>query len=178
MNRAAGVYGQGLYALAKEEALEDSILRELDLLRAAFAEQPDFLKLLRSPNVAKQERLDIIDSSFRDKVHGYVLNFMKLLTEKGYIAYFSDCCDAYQAQYNADKGILRVQAVSAIALTDNQKAQLTEKLTAITGKTIQLNCKVDKSVLGGVRLNYSGVQVDGTVQSRLQAVEKALMMRE
>ena len=174
MNHAAGVYGQGLYALAKEESLEEAVLQELDLLKAAFAEEPDFLKLLSSANVPKAERLTVIDSSFRGKVQPYVLNFLKLLTEKGYIAHFADCCETYRDLYNEDRGVLQVQAVSAIELTENQKQQLTDKLSAITGKTIDLVCKVDKSVLGGIRLNYSGMQVDGTVQSRLQAIEKRL----
>ena len=170
----ATVYGQGLYALAKEESLEEAILQELDLLKAAFAEEPDFLKLLSSANISKQERLDIIDSSFRGKAQPYVLNFLKLLTEKGYIVRFTDCCEAYRNQYNEDKGILQVQAVSAVALTEGQRRQLAEKLTAITGKTIDLVCKEDKSVLGGIRLNYGGIQVDGTVQNRLQAMERQL----
>ena len=174
MSHAAGVYGQGLYALAKEEALEEAILQELDLLKTAFSEEPDFIKLLSSANVSKAERLTVIDSSFRGKVQPYVLNFLKLLTEKGYIAHFADCCETYRDLYNGDRGILQVQAVSAIALTENQKQQLTDKLSAITGKTVDLICKVDKSVLGGIRLNYHGTQVDGTVQSRLQAIEKRL----
>ena len=174
MSQAAGVYGQGLYALAKEESLEEEILQQLQVLNAAFAEEPAFLKLLASANVPKAERLEIVESSFGGKVQQYVLNFLKLLTEKGHIAHFDRCYDAYREQYNADQGILQVRAVSAIPLTDGQKSKLTEKLTAITGKTIDLVCKVDASVLGGVRLSYNGVQVDGTVQSRLQAMEKAL----
>lgn len=170
----ASVYGQGLYTLAREEALEEAILQELTVLKTAFLEQPEFLKLMASSNVSKQERLSVIDDSFRGKVQPYVLNFLKLLTEKGYISHFAGCCEAYREQYNEDKGILQVQAVSAIALTDKQKTSLTEKLTAITGKTVELVCKVDKTVLGGVRLTYNGVQVDGTVQGRLQAMEKSL----
>ena len=170
----AVVYGQGLYALAKEESLEEAILQELDLLKAAFAEEPDFLKLLSSANVPKEERLEIIDSSFRGKAQPYVLNFLKLLTEKGYIVRFTDCCEAYRNQYNEDRGILQVRAVSAVALTEGQRRQLAEKLAAITGETIDLVCKEDKSVLGGIRLNYGGIQVDGTVQNRLQIMERQL----
>ena len=48
MTGAAGVYGQGLYALAKEESLEEAVLQELSVLKAAFAEEPEFLKLLSS----------------------------------------------------------------------------------------------------------------------------------
>lgn len=178
MSGAAGVYGQGLYALAREEALEDVILQQLQTLQTAFAQQPDFLKLLGSANLPKEERLAIIDNSFRGSVEPYMLNFLKLLTEKGHIAHFSHCVAAYRAQYNEDKGILQVRAVSAVALTEGQKETLTRKLAAITGKQIDLVCKVDASVLGGVRLSYDGVQLDGTVQGRLQAMEKHLKNTE
>ena len=174
MSQSAGVYGQGLYALAKEESLEDAVLQELSVLNESFSQQPEFLKLLNSPNVPKAERLEMIDTGFRGSVHIYVLNFLKLLTEKGHIAHFDHCFAVYRDQYNLDKGILQVRAVSAVAMTEEQKQTLTEKLTAITGKKIDLVCKVDPSVLGGVRLSYNGVQVDGTVQNRLQAMEKIL----
>ena len=35
-------------------------------------------------------------------------------------------------------------------------------------------CKVDPAVLGGIRLNYDGMQVDGTVQGRLDAIGRQL----
>ena len=174
MNRIGTLYGQSLYALAKEEALEADILQQLQTLEAAFSQEPTFLKLLGSANVPKQDRTQILDESFREKVHIYVLNFLKLLTEKGYIRHFSACYRAYRQQYNEDKGILEVSAVAAISLTDCQKERLAEKLTAITGKKIDLICKVDPAVLGGIRLNFDGKQVDGTVKGRLDAMAKTL----
>lgn len=174
MNRIGTVYGQGLYTLAKEEGLEDTLLQELEVLDEVFAAQPEYVKLLASCNIPKQERTGILDDGFRGKVHGYVLNFLKLLTEKGYIRHFEDCCRTYRAAYNADKGILEVKVVSAIALSDTQKQRLADKLRAMTGKAISLVCRQDPALLGGVRLSYDGTQVDGTVQGRLTAMEKQL----
>lgn len=174
MNRAGSVYGQGLYALAKDEGLEDSILQELEVLKTAFMEQPAYLKLLASANIPKEERLGILDQDFGGRVQQYLLNFLKLLTEKGYIRQFDDCCRAYRSVYNEDRGILEVKAVSAIALHDEQKQRLTDKLAAMTGKQICLICREDPSVLGGIRLSYDGTQVDGTLQGRLEAMEKQL----
>lgn len=168
------VYGQSLYLLAKEEKLETEILQELKVLTECFDAQPDYLKLLSSHDLPKAERLVILDRDFGGKAQPYVLNFLKLLTEKGYIRHLGNCCKAYVKEYNADKGILEVRAISAIELTDAQKNKLAEKLTAMTGKTVELSCKVDPAVLGGVRLQYAGQQVDGTVQSRLQEMEKTL----
>ena len=167
-------YGQGLYALAKEEQLTEEILQQLQVLSDSFSANADYLKLLSSNNIPKQERLDILEDAFADKTHPYVLNFLKLLTEKGYIRHFSEAYKAYLAQYRQDHGILAVRAVSAIVLSEPQKQKLTEKLTAITGKKIDLQCKVDPAVLGGMRISFNGKQVGGTVQSRLREMEKQL----
>ena len=173
MNRVGTVYGQGLYALAKEEGLEQTIMEQLQVLASCFTQQPDYLKLLASHDLPKQERTGLLDS-FREQVHPYVLNFLKLLTEKGYIRQFDSCWKVFREQYHQDQGILEVRAVSAIALTENQKQRLTEKLVAITGRKIALICREDPAVLGGIRLNYDGMQVDGTVQGRLDAIGRQL----
>jgi len=174
MSQAANNYGQALFDLAKEENLDTVILEQMEVLNQSFSQEPGFLRLLAAPNLSKTERCDILDDSFRGKVEPYLLNFMKILMEKGYIRLFPDCFKAYRSAYNADHGILRVKAVSAVALTAAQKEKLTEKLQSITGKTIQLETRLDPKVLGGIRLDYAGIQVDGTVQSRLDAVADLL----
>lgn len=174
MTQIGSAYAQALYSLAKEEGMTQTILEELKALDAGFAEEPGFLRLLAAPNLSKEERCGILDESFRDKVHPYVLNFMKILTEKGYVRQFDRCCKAYREQYNEDNGILPVCAVTAVALNEVQSKKLTDKLCAITGKTVELTNRVEPRCLGGVRLDYDGKRVDGTVQSRLDAVRALL----
>ena len=174
MTQVGSVYGEALYTLALEESLSTGILEELSALEQAFRAEPDFIRLLSTPNLSVQERCKILDDSFRGKVQPYVLNFLKLLTEKNHIRSFPECCKAYREQYNTDAGILEVQVFTALPLNDAQKVRLTDKLTALTGKKIALLCKIDPAVLGGVRLRYDGCQVDGTIQGRLQAMEKQL----
>lgn len=174
MSQAANVYAQALYSLAKEEGLGKTILEQMEVLRQAVTEEPEFLTLLAAPNLSKAERCDILDNSFRGKVEPYLLNFMKILTEKGYIRQFPDCCKAYRAEYNADNGILPVTAVTAVALTQAQTQKLTDKLEKLTGKTVELCNRIDPAVLGGVRLDYDGMRVDGTVQNRLDTIGNML----
>ena len=174
MTQVGNVYGEALYDLARSEGLDEQILGELAVLNESFGQAPEFLRLLAAPNVSKEERCQIIDSSFRDKIHPYVLNFLKILTQKGYSRHFSDCIDAYRVHYNADHGILPVKAVSAVALTEDQVARLCEKLSQITGKTIELTNRVDPDVLGGIRLDYDGKRLDDTVSHRLEAIRSLL----
>lgn len=174
MTEVGSVYGEALYDLALSESLTEPILRELDTLRQSFDAEPGFIRLLSTPTLTKQERCQILDDSFCGKVQPYILNFLKILTEKGYMRHFSDCCAAYREHYNRDNGILPVTAVTAIPLTDDQKKRLTGKLGAITGKIIELNSRIDPQVLGGVRLDYDGKRLDDTITHRLNAIRGVL----
>lgn len=168
------VYGEALYDLAKAEGLSEQILRQLQVLKGCFEDAHDFLRLLSSPNLTKQERCAVLDESFRDKVHPYVLNFLKILTEKGYAKQFSESVAAYQEHYNEDNGILPVTAVTAVSLTDGQTQKLMQKLSQLTGKTVELTNRIDPAVLGGIRLDYSGKRLDDTAAHRLADIREKL----
>ena len=170
MTNVAVVYAQALYSLVKEEGRSEPVLKELAALNESFAAEPDFVRLLSACNITKEERCRILDEGFRGKVDQYVLNFMKILTEKGYMRYFADCCKEYRTAYNRDHGILEVFAVTAVALSKEQSDRLTEKLAKVTGKTIDLHNRIDPACLGGIRLDYDGKRLDDTVSHRLDSI--------
>lgn len=174
MTGVAGVYGQALYDLAKEEELAEGIGAELKEIRKILSDNPDFMRLIVSPSIPKAERLGIIDEAFRGQAHPYVLNFMKILTEKGYMQAFPECCDVYRNSYNADHNILPVVATTAAALSEVQAARLRRRLSAITGRQIELENRIDPACLGGVRIDYDGRRADDTVSGRIERLHNML----
>ena len=122
---------------------------------------------------SKEEKLRLIDEAFSG-ADEYVLNIIKMLCEKRAVHLFSAVCDAFYTLYDEARGIERVEAVTAVAMTDGQKCAMKKKLEAITGKTIVLENKLDPSIIGGVVLRYSGVQLDGSIKSRLDEFKKNL----
>lgn len=174
MTEQSREYGEGLYALCAEEALSGDVLEQLDVLNDSFKAQPDYLRLLSNMSLAREERLDILDRTLRGQVHPYVLNFCKILLEKGLLHEFSDCVKAYRARYLQDNGIVEASVTTAVPLDDGQWKKLMEKLSAMTGKQIVLKERLDPAVLGGVRLEMDGKRYDNTVQSRLTAIHRAI----
>ena len=174
MTEVSTTYGQAMYDLARDEGKSQQILAELSVLDQSLSAEPEFIQLLSSPNIPKEERVQILDDSFRGKIDPYVLNFLKVLTEKGYLRHFSGCCQFYRQQYNKDNGIVPVVAYTAVPLSDELRRKLTAKLSTVTGKTIELDCRIDPETLGGVRLDFDGKQVDGTVRRRLEDIRGLL----
>ncbi len=174
MSKQANLYAQALYDLATEAGCQAQFLEELNRLKAIFADQPDYVRLLSAPNVSKEERCGLLQESIGAHVHPYILNFTKLLTQKNHIRLFCDCCSGFEKLYDQAHGILQVQVITAVPLTRTQRENLQQKLSALTGKTIRLAEKVDPACLGGVRLLYDGKLVDGTVAGNLEALRKTL----
>ncbi len=88
------MYGGSLYDLAAEEGLETRILEELDAVADILKQDPEYLHLLSIPSIPKKERCALLDEAFRGKVHLYVLNFVKILCEKGTLRELPGCARA------------------------------------------------------------------------------------
>ena len=171
---SAGIYAKSLYDLGVEEGLCDQLLTEMETVRDIFASEPDFVMLLATPSLSKEERAGMLDVCLRGKVQPYLLNFIKILTERNLIRSYSDCCAVFRDLYNEDHGILPVDVVSAVPLDEEQRAKLGEKLCRMTGMKVELNCTVDPACLGGIRVDYKNQRIDGTVANRLSSVSELL----
>ena len=174
MSDSAGIYAKSLYSLAAEENATLTILDEMDTVREIFGSEPAFVDLLALPSLSKEERTGMLDTCLRGKVHPYLLNFVKILTERGLIRQFGKCCDVYREIYNEDNGIVDVSVISAVALSEQQKSALKEKLDQRTGKNVRLCCKIDPNCLGGILVDYQDQRIDGTLSGRLSAMAEQL----
>ena len=175
MTELAKEYGAGLYQLAAEENASEQVLEQMRTLRGCFKEQPQFLRLLSNMALSKEERVGIIDAAFRGQVHPYLLNFIKILCERGALGEFAGCEEAFRELYNKDNGVVEALVTTGEKLSEDQRERLIEKLNAMTGKQIDLLEKVDPKVVGGVLLEMNGQRYDNTVRHRLESIRRAMV---
>ena len=172
MNQSSALYGKSFYDLAKEEKITKEVLEEMELVKALFKENPDYIRLLLEPSIPKKERLSLLDQAFSEELQPYLLNFLKVLLEKGLLRSYSECYKTYKKRYQEDEGITDALVVSAVALSEEQKAALITKLEKLCQKKIILSEKIDPEVLGGLKVEVDGKTLDGTVSGRLKEIRK------
>ena len=174
MTEAALTYGTALFDLATEENMLQAYMDEAAMLRTAIEDEPQLLPLLDCRAVPQKERLQILDNCFREAVQPYFLNYLKILCEKGMIRLLPECIRQFEILYLDAMGIVEAKATTASAMSPQLQEKLAKKLEGLTGKSVKLQCAVDESVLGGVRLEFMGRQMDGTIRRRLDEVSKSL----
>lgn len=172
MNEIVREYAAGLFALADEEGLGETILIEARALGPLFTR--DYLRLLSDPELPKPERLGLLDEAFGGRVHPYTLYFIKLLTERGLAAEIPACFAEYEELWCAANHVLKVKAESAVELDEAQREKLVSRLTERTGRHVVVEYAVNPSLLGGMRLFYDNRQLDDTVRRRLTEIAERL----
>lgn len=165
--------GNALFLIAEEDGVTERIAEDVGTVRAVLSESPQYVKLLDTPALSKDERIALIDNAF-SSVDERLLNLLKILAEQRGVYLFAKVFDTYEELYDSARGIERVEAITAVALTEAQLTALTKKLNAMTGKTAVIKNTVDPTILGGVKLRYQGKQLDGSVKTRLDKFEAAL----
>lgn len=166
-------YGKALFMLADECGAVDKIAGDVELARSVMREHPDYVKILNTPALSKEERLSLVDSAFAS-VDESVRNLLKILTEAHAAHLFVGAADEFASLYDDYKGILRVEAISAVPLTKAQISAIADKLLTMLGKTAVIKNTVDPSILGGMKLRYGSCQLDGSIKTRLDKFEMAL----
>ena len=166
-------YGKALFMLTEERGTTEAVLPELATAEKLFKENPDYVRLLDTPALSKAERLSLVDEAFLS-FDDDLKSLIKLLTEKHSVHTFSDVKKSFSSLYNTSRGIEHVEAVTAIPMTDGQIAKMSEKLARETGKKIILRNTVSPEILGGVKLRYSGTQLDASIRTRLEKFEASL----
>lgn len=64
--------------------------------------------------------------------------------------------------------------ISAVSLTEEERAALAEKLTARFSKDLNLRYEVDSSLLGGVVVRVGDKVIDGSLKGKLDALRQSL----
>ena len=174
MTDTARIYGGSLYDLAVEENLTDALMEQTQQVRQIFRENPEYVHLLSEPSIPLTERTGLIEEAFGKDAQRYLVNFIKLLCERGLLREFAGCCEMFENRYNADHNIARALVTSAVALTETQQAALKEKLEKISGKKVRLTLKTDPGVIAGVRVEMEGKQLDGTAAGIMAGISRRL----
>lgn len=170
----ANIYGESFYTLAEKEGMADEILSELKSITELFKEHPDYVKILDSPQIEKDELMGILNEDFFGKVNRYTLNFLKLLCEKRMVHHIEECLEEYEKLYNEYNHIKVVSVTTARPMGEKLVEKLVEKLEAKTGGRIVLKKRVDESCIGGIIIETDGKRIDSSIKSELSDLKRTL----
>lgn len=168
-------YGNALFVLAVEENMLDSLYEEVNELVLILKDNEELIRLLNHPQIEKSEKKNLIERIFGKRVSDEITGLMIMVVEKGHITSIVDIFNYFIKQVKKAKNIGVASVTSAIELTEAQKASVEKRLLETTHYTsMEIDYKVDKSLIGGLVIRIEDRVVDSSIKTKLAGMSKAL----
>ena len=170
-------YAKALFTLAQERKIVDKIRNELHGFVAAMQENAEFGDFFRSPENTRAVKRVAVERIFQDRFSALFFNFLLLLIHKGRHNAVEDIVLAFDELYDRHSRRTRALAITAVPMDTALAGDLRERLAKSLNKQVELETKVDPSLLGGIVLNLDGKVLDGSVKQQLERLRAEFLGR-
>lgn len=172
--KVATRYAEALLISAKAEGVLSEVAESFAAVLEITRDNRDLLTFMDSPQVRTEEKKELLQKVFGEKIEKVLLNFFFLLLDRNRIENTRDIGEVFAELVEQDMGVVRARVVTAIDLPDDLAASLESKLAGFTGQKVILEKKTDPAVIGGVCVTLGDKVLDGTVRTNLALLGKTL----
>jgi len=169
--RIASRYAKSLLELASEKGQLEEVNKDMLLFSDVIQENRDFLLFLKSPVVAHDKKLKVLNQVFTGKVNDLTLAIFRILINKQREAYLPAIATEFHHQYNAKTGVAEATVTTTFPIDAELRNEFKEVVKKISGKEVELTETVDESLIGGFILKVGDRQIDDSINSRLKALK-------
>ena len=172
--KVATRYAEALLISARAEGVLTEVAESFAAVMDITRDNENLFIFMDSPQVRTEEKKELLQAVFGDRIEKVLLNFFFLLIDRNRIENTRDIGEVFADLVEEEMGIIRAQVVTAIALPGDLAAGLESKLAAFTGAKIILEKKTDPAVIGGVCVTMGDKVLDGTVRTNLDLLSNTL----
>jgi F-type H+-transporting ATPase subunit delta len=172
--KAAKRYAKALFELASDKL--DAVENDMQLIRQSFDATPQLSKVLKDPTTGVSKKIAIVNQVFDKNISEITRKLIHLLGEKDRLELLYDISKAFNERYKKYKGIKEATVISAVALDDQLKQNILNKVKELTGSSeIKLTNVVDPAIIGGFILNMDDMRYDASISGKLAKIKSKLV---
>jgi F-type H+-transporting ATPase subunit delta len=128
-----------------------------------------------NPNFSRDQKLNLFETVFSDRVTALTMSMLRLMVQKNREGYITELRERFNELKREHDDVLLIKITSAKPLELEHKTAIISKVEAATKKKVQAVTDVNESLVGGVKVEYGGHVIDGTVTGNLSRLKEKLL---
>jgi len=166
MERLSVIYASALFDIAlQHDAVDEFLSQSLFLLD--YISDEDFYRVLIHPQIPAARKHEMFRTAFAQHINEDLLGFLYLVADKNREANLVPALEVLVGFFQRHKRIVTAKVLSASAYDDKQAESLRDILSSKLDKHVELDMKVDPTLIGGPYIYVDGYYIDWTVKKRL-----------
>jgi F-type H+-transporting ATPase subunit delta len=161
-----------VFELATDEGQVEQWGRRLETVLDLLSE-PAVAAVLTNPTIPVGRRMELI-SAAPHQLDPQATNLARLLIESNRVKQVAGIVEEFESLADAAAGRVRATVTTAVELDQAERDKVADQLSKRLGKEVRMTVVVDKSILGGLKLQYGDHLIDASVATKLQQLRRRL----
>jgi F-type H+-transporting ATPase subunit delta len=174
-SRVAERYAKSLLQIAAEENAVATVEGDFATLKGAIDGSRDLRNFLATPIIDDHRKEQVLSAIFSSRVSPLVSRFIALLARKGRASQLAPVVEAFADLIDRMRNITPATITTAVELDAEQRARLEGQLSAMSGRTLRTEYRIDPTLIGGFRAHFEDRMIDASLRHQLDRLRESLI---
>ena len=169
-------YSRALFEVSQESSELDKAESDLKNFLSILASSSDIENFIKNPTQSPDQQIMLINI-LAEKL-GFsknLRNFFLLLIEKRRIFFIQKISESFLKLCLKKRGEIKASLISSKDLSQIEIDKISKELSEITGSILKFDFKVDKELIGGLKLQLGSFMIDTSIKSKLKKYEQMML---
>ena len=169
-------YSRALFEVANETNELDKIENDVRNFQSLFNSSSEIKNFIQNPSQSKNTQNNVINLMSENLGFSKNLkNFFLLLIEKRRIFFVKKISESFLRLCSKKRGEIKASLISSKELSSTELDEISKDLSKSMRSIIKLDYKVDKDLIGGLKLQLGSFMIDTSIKNKLKKYEQALL---
>ena len=169
-------YSRALFEVAQEASDLEKIENDIKNFASLMNNSLEIKNFIHNPTQSKENQNNVI-KLLAEKLNfsKNLKNFMFLLIEKRRIFFIAKIIDSFLKLCSQKRGEVKASLISSKELSEVEIENISRDLSSSMGSIIKFDYKVDKELIGGLKLQLGSYMIDTSIKNKLNKYEQKML---
>ena len=169
-------YSRALFEVVRDSAELEKVEADVKSFQFLLNNSRELKIFLHNPTQSISNQNNVVNLlSEKLNFSKNLKNFMFLLIEKRRIFFVEKIIDSFLKLCSQKRGEIKASLISSKELSENEIESISKDLSSSMGSTIRFDYKVDKELIGGLKLQLGSFMIDTSIKNKLNKYKQEML---
>ena len=169
-------YSRALFEVSKEAGELEKVESDIKNFQLLLNSSKEIKNFIKDPTQNFGQQINMIDL-LAEKL-GFsknLKNFFLLLIDKRRIFFIEKITESFLRLCSQKRGEIKASLISSKELSESELKIISKDLSNSIGSNLKFDYKVDKELIGGLKLQLGSFMIDTSIKNKLKKYEQAML---
>ena len=169
-------YSRALFEVSQDSDDLDKVENDVKNLKLIYDKNLELRNFLKDPSQIITEQNKLVNL-ISDKLNfsKNIQKFLLLLVEKRRIFFVNKIIESFLRLCSQKRGEIKASLISSKELSQTELNDISTDFSKSMGSTLKFDYKVDKELIGGLKLQLGSIMIDTSIRNKLKKYEQAML---